>query len=70
MKYDCKICDKNATIMVQTGNINILEVRDINGGLIYDWSGGGGINHYLCDECLDGLQKELWKKGGAILDSY
>tara|TARA_R100000951_G_scaffold70782_1_gene59668 strand:- start:1014 stop:1241 length:228 start_codon:yes stop_codon:yes gene_type:complete len=68
--YDCKICKKEATIMVQTGTLKLLEIRDISGEMMYDWTGGGGLNHYLCDSCFDGLHRDLWNKGGVVLDSY
>lgn len=71
MIFDCKICTKTATIMVQTGTLNLLEVRDLKvpSKLIYDWTGGGGINHYFCQECFDGIAKDIWKKGGEYVDS-
>ena len=56
--------------MVQTGTLKLLEIRDISGEMLYDWTGGGGLNHYLCDSCFDGLHRDLWNKGGVVLDSY
>ena len=67
MIYDCQICKKNATIQIQSGNMNVLEVRDLYGNIIYDWTGGGGVNHYLCGECFDGLAKDIYRKGAEVL---
>lgn len=67
MIYDCQICKKNATIQIQSGNMNVLEVRDLDGNIIYDWTGGGGVNHYLCGECFDGLAKDIYRKGAEVL---
>ena len=67
MIFDCKICKKNAQITVQAGNLKVLEVRDMKGNIIYDWTGGGGENHYLCEECFDGLAKDIYRKGAEVL---
>ena len=47
--------------------MNVLEVRDMEGNMLYDWTGGGGINHYLCGECFDGLAKDIYRKGAEVL---
>lgn len=67
MIFDCQICKKPAQIIVQSGDLKILEVRDMEGNIIYDWTGGAGINHYLCEECFDGLKKEIYRKGAEVL---
>lgn len=67
MIYDCQICKKIATFTIQSGDLNVLEVRDMDGNLIYDWTGGGGENHYLCAECFDGLAKDIYRKGAKVL---
>ena len=65
--FDCKICKKNATLQIQSGDLKVLEVRDMEGNIIYDWTGGAGINHYLCEECFDGLAKDIYRKGAEVL---
>ena len=39
----------------------------MEGNIIYDWTGGGGENHYLCEECFDGLAKDIYRKGAEVL---
>ena len=63
--FDCQICKKNTAI--QSGDLKVLEVRDMEGNIVYDWTGGGGINHYLCEECFDGLAKDIYRKGAEVL---
>lgn len=67
MIFDCQICKKKATLQIQSGNLNVLEVKDLDGNMIYDWTGGGGVSHYLCGECFDGLAKDIYRKGAEVL---
>ena len=67
MIYDCQICKKNATLQIQSGDLKILEVKDMEGNMVHDWTGGAGVNHYLCGDCFNGLAKEIYRKGAEIL---
>ena len=59
--------EAQATLAVISGTMNVLEVRDMEGNIIHDWTGGGGENRYLCGECFDGLAKDIYRKGAEII---
>jgi len=65
--YDCQICKKDATLQIQSGDLKVLEVRDMEGNMVYDWTGGAGVNNYLCGDCFDGLAKDIYRKGAKVL---
>lgn len=67
MIYDCQICKKDATLQIQSGDLKVLEVRDMEGNMVYDWTGGAGVNNYLCGDCFDGLAKDIYRKGAKVL---
>jgi len=65
--FDCRICKANATLVVLSGTMNVLEVRDMEGNMVYDWTGGGGESRYLCQECFDGLARDIYIKGAEVI---
>lgn len=67
MIYDCRICKAKATLVIISGTMEVLEVRDMQGNIVHDWTGGGGENRYLCQGCFDGLAKDIYRKGAEII---
>lgn len=63
VEVKCHICDKDASVVLTEGRLNILELHSLEGKILHDWTGGGSIATHFCRDCFDGLSKQVYREG-------